>query len=365
MKRILIVAGTRPEIIKLAPVILAAKERTDTVQTTLCLTGQHVQLARQALEIFDLQPDVSLDIMRPNQTLNDIAAAVFQKLPPVIAETRPDVLLVQGDTTTAAIAAQTAFHLRVPVGHVEAGLRSHDLTAPFPEEYNRRIISTFARFNFCPTQGAAGQLRREGISSETIYITGNTVVDAVRLIVEGGNLGEPFSVDARIRPPFVLVTAHRRESFGEGFRNICAAIRECAERFADLQFVYPVHLNPNVQAPVRSYLDGIRNILLIDPVPYLSLLRLLGASAFVLTDSGGIQEEAPSFGKYCIVMREKTERMESVEMGISELVGSNQAAIVSAVERQVSHPVTVRRTENPYGDGHASERIITLLARGL
>ncbi len=364
MKRILIVAGTRPEIIKLAPVLLAAKAHSGTIQATLCLTGQHVQMAQQALQIFALTPDASLDIMRPNQTLNDIAAAVFQKLPAVIAQYRPDVLVVQGDTTTAMVAAQTAFHLRVPVGHVEAGLRSHDLAAPFPEEYNRRVISTFAQFNFCPTIGAAEQLRREGIAADSIHVTGNTVVDAVRLIAEGGNLGAPSAVDPRIRTPFVLVTAHRRESFGEGFRNICAAIRESAERFPDLQFVYPVHLNPNVQAPVRSYLEGIPNILLIDPVPYLSLLTLLRSCTFVLTDSGGIQEEAPSFGKYCIVMREKTERMESVDMGISELVGSGQTAIVSAVERQVKHPVAVDRANNPYGDGHASERIIALLTQG-
>lgn len=364
-RKILIVAGTRPEIIKLAPILLESARHPDgNLDFRFCLTGQHQQMARQALNIFDLHPDMSLDIMKPNQTLNDIAAAVFEKLPAVIHRVKPDALLVQGDTTTAAIAAQTAFHLRVPVGHVEAGLRSHDLQAPFPEEYNRRLISTFARFNFCPTARAMDNLRHEGIQDSTLHLTGNTVVDAVQDIVARGALGDPSAVDSRIRRPFVLITAHRRESFGEGFRNICRAIRICADRFPALQFVYPVHLNPNVQGPVRSLLGETANVLLIEPVPYLFLLMLLNVCEFVLTDSGGIQEEAPSLGKYCIVMRDKTERMESVEMGISELVGADFDRIVASVARQVARPVAVDRTRNPYGDGRAAHRILEILANG-
>jgi len=362
LQTILIVAGTRPEIIKIAPIILAAKG-AETIQAKLCLTGQHQSMAQEALSIFGIEPDADLEIMKHNQSLNDISKAVYEKLPPVLEQVKPDVLLVQGDTTTAAASALCAFNMKIPVGHVEAGLRSFNLEAPYPEECNRRVIGCLAMYNFCPTDAARENLRRESAQEETLHVTGNTIVDAIRIIQESKNLDELSSVDSRVRKPFVLITAHRRESFGGGFLNICTAIKECALRFKDYQFVYPVHLNPNVQGPVNELLNDVPNVLLIRPVPYLQLLTLLKHCALVLTDSGGIQEEAPSFGKYCIVMREVTERMESVNLGLSELVGTDIKKIVTAVEHAVKRPETSQSVmANPYGDGHASERILEILA---
>lgn len=363
MIRVLIVAGTRPEIIKLAPVILAARESyADRVSVTLCLTGQHQSMAEEAMGIFGLRPDSGLDIMRPNQTLSHIAQAVFERLPTEVERVRPDVLLVQGDTTTAAAAAWCAFNMRVPVGHVEAGLRTFDMQAPFPEESNRRIISTLATYNFCPTEDARANLLREGASETSLYLTGNTIVDAVRRIRSSHSLSDTGSVHKGIRQPYVLITAHRRESFGGGFENICQAVHLCAKQFPKVQFVYPVHLNPNVQDPVRRLLGGVPNVLLLEPVPYLELLTLMTSCLFILTDSGGIQEEAPTFQKYCIVMRGRTERMESVRLGFSELVGVDRERIVEAVERRMKSPMLQFPQQNPYGDGHAAERILDILA---
>lgn len=364
MKRPLVVAGTRPEIIKVAPVLLAARNGgVPSWETRFCLTGQHTSMAQEALSIFGIEPDADLAIMRPNQTLDDICRSVFEKLPPVLERFSPDVVLVQGDTTTAAMAALCAFNHRIPVGHVEAGLRSHNLAAPFPEECNRKVIGAFARFNFAPTEKARENLLREGVSPETITVTGNTVVDALNHIVERYPLDDLRSIHPGIRPPFVLITAHRRESFGGGFENICAAIHHLALRFSETQFVYPVHLNPNVQKPVHDLLGGLANVLLVSPVPYLDLLILLKNCALVLTDSGGIQEEAPSFGKYCVVLREVTERMESVLEGKSELVGTDVARITAAVARELGDTPHRVVAGNPYGDGRAAERILEVLAR--
>ena len=362
MKNLLVVAGTRPEIIKLAPVVLKARDAyKDTFSLSLCLTGQHQSMAREALSIFRIEPDTNLDIMQPGQTLNQIAQAVFERLPAVIDSVLPDVLMVQGDTTTAAMAAFCGFNRNIPVAHVEAGLRSFNLSAPYPEEANRRVINSFARYNFCPTQAARQNLSNEQVSQDRLFVTGNTIVDAVRMIEGRFSLDDPGAVDPRIQTPFILVTAHRRESFGEGFRNLCDAIRRCAEELPGHQFVYPVHLNPNVQAPVYDALSHLPNMVLMKPVPYLQLLTLLKTCLFVLTDSGGIQEEAPSFGKYCIVLRDVTERMESVHLGISELVGMNTQRIVEATTTQVRSPKLVSRQENPYGDGLASDRILQAL----
>lgn len=363
MKKLLFVAGTRPEIIKLAPVLLTAQEKyRHALAVTFCLTGQHQSMAEEALSVFGLTPDINLDIMKPRQTLNEISRAVFERLPNVIEAVKPDVLVVQGDTTTAAMAALCAFQMKVPVGHVEAGLRSFHLEAPFPEELNRKIINCFARYNFCPTEKAKHNLLNESIPSERIFLTGNTIVDAIHRIVRQYPLQEVQAVHPDIRPPYVLITAHRRESFGEGITNICRAIRESATKFPDVRFVYPVHLNPSIQGPVLELLSGVPNIVLLSPVPYLQLLTLLKNCLFVLTDSGGIQEEAPSFRKYCIVMREVTERTESVTMGISELVGTNFTAIVSAIERAMKRGGDLATDTNPYGDGKASERILYLLS---
>ena len=364
MNRILIVAGTRPEIIKTAPLVIAARRRPKAeVQVTYCLTGQHQTMAMEALGIFNVAPDDNLEIMKPGQTLNDIEEAVFRKLPPVIERYFPDVLLVQGDTTTAAAAALCAFNMKIPVGHIEAGLRSFNMLAPYPEECNRRVIGVVSAHNFCPTEGSKQNLVNEGADRRTLHVTGNTVVDALLLIKERQPLTNVQTVSTAIRAPFVLITAHRRESFGQGFANICRAIRSCAQKYPTHQFVYPVHLNPNVKGPVHELLGGVPNILLIEPVPYLQLLTLLANCALVVTDSGGIQEEAPSFGKYCVVMRDVTERMESVTAGLSELVGTDADKITAAVDRAMNRPAS-KGAPNPYGDGRACERILDILLHG-
>jgi UDP-N-acetylglucosamine 2-epimerase (non-hydrolysing) len=360
VKRILIVAGTRPEIIKTVPIVIEAQKRDD-IKVVYCLTGQHKTMAMEALSIFDVTPDNDLQIMRPNQTLNMICESVFAKLPAVIEKVKPDVVMVQGDTTTAAMTALCAFNLKVPVAHIEAGLRSFNMEAPYPEECNRRQISVLAKYNFCPTIMAKENLEREGVPDSTLYITGNTVVDALRIIQERHSLDRLDRFSIPIPKPFVLITAHRRESFGTGFENLCTAIKEAAQRYPSHQFVYPVHLNPNVKGPVHQLLDGLANVQLIEPIPYLELLTLLKHCAFVLTDSGGIQEEAPSFGKHCIVMREVTERMESVLLGMSELVGTDTEKILGAVQRTIDKNISYTVGQNPYGDGHASKKILDII----
>lgn len=362
--KLLIFAGTRPEIIKTAPLVIEAKKHSE-IGTMYCLTGQHKTMAQEALSIFNVVADDDLEIMRPNQTLNNISEAVFAKVPVVLEKIKPDAVLVQGDTTTAAMVALASFNMKIPVGHIEAGFRSFNMNAPYPEEANRRLISVLSKFNFCPTDDSAKNLRNEGVANDTITVTGNTVVDALRLIRERYSLNDLSVVNAPIQKPFVLVTAHRRESFGEGFQNISAAIRDSALKYPHLQFVYPVHLNPNVKEPVHKMLGNISNVLLIEPVSYLPLLTLLQNCEFVLTDSGGIQEEAPSFGKHCIVMRDVTERMESVNEGFSELVGADYQKIVTAIDETIKHNKHHTIQANPYGDGHSCERIIEILKNTL
>ncbi|MGD0037057.1 MAG: UDP-N-acetylglucosamine 2-epimerase (non-hydrolyzing) [Bacteroidota bacterium] len=360
MKTILLVAGTRPEIIKTAPVLIEARKRKD-IKVIYCLTGQHKTMAMEALSIFGIEPDDDLQIMRPNQTLNMICESVFTKLPLVIEQVKPDVVMVQGDTTTAAMTALCAFNMKVPVAHIEAGLRTFNLDAPYPEECNRRLIGVVAKYNLCPTALAQKNLRREGVLEEKIYVTGNTVVDALRLIQEKHNLDKLERILPNLKQPFVLITAHRRESFGGGFQNICTAIHECALRYPNFQFIYPVHLNPNVKGPVHEMLGRTSNVMLIPPIPYLEMLTLMKHCEFVLSDSGGIQEEAPSFGRHCIVMREVTERMESVDLGMSELVGTDVTKIISAVQRTIEGNIKHDLGKNPYGDGHAAEKILDIL----
>jgi len=360
LKTILLVAGTRPEIIKTAPVVLEAQKRSD-VKVVYCLTGQHKTMAMEALSIFGVQPDDDLQIMRPNQTLNMICESVFAKLPPVIERIKPDVVMVQGDTTTAAMTALCAFNMKVPVAHIEAGLRTFNMDAPYPEECNRRLVGVVAKYNLCPTTLALDYLRREGVPENTLYLTGNTAVDALRFIQEKHNLDQLEQILPDVKTPYVLITAHRRESFGGGFQNICTAIRESALRYPGVQFIYPVHLNPNVKGPVHEILGSIVNVKLIPPIPYLEMLTLIKHCEFVLSDSGGIQEEAPSFGKHCIVMREVTERMESVTLGMSELVGTDTAKIINAVRRTIEGKNKYDTGKNPYGDGHASEKILDIL----
>jgi UDP-N-acetylglucosamine 2-epimerase len=360
MKTILLVAGTRPEIIKTAPVVIEARKRND-IKVLYCLTGQHKTMAMEALTIFGITPDDDLQIMRPNQTLNMICESVFAKLPSVIEYVKPDGVMVQGDTTTAAMTALCAFNMKVPVAHIEAGLRSFNMEAPYPEECNRRLVGVVAKYNLCPTATARENLRREGVPEHTLYVTGNTVVDALRLIQEKHNLDNLEKVLPNLKRPYVLITAHRRESFGGGFQNICTAIRACALQYPSFQFIYPVHLNPNVKKPVHEMLGKIDNVKLIPPIPYLEMLTLMKHCACVLSDSGGIQEEAPSFGKHCIVMREVTERMESVHLGMSELVGTEVDKILNAVQRTIDGNIHHDIGKNPYGDGYASEKILDIL----
>ncbi len=341
--------------------IAAGKEGTSQIRLELCLTGQHEALANESLSIFGLKESYNLRIMMPNQTPNDVVKAVFDRLPPVLEKSHPDVVVVQGDTTSAAAAALCAFNAKVHVAHVEAGLRSYDLSAPFPEEMNRRTISCAARYNFAPTDSAKRNLLRESVPESTITVTGNTVVDALRIIQEEHDLDAISSIHQSIREPFVLVSAHRRESFGMGIRNICEALKICARSHPDIQFLYPVHPNPNINGPVRERLEGVNNVLLMPPVSYLELLTLMKHCALILSDSGGIQEEAPSFGKFCIVLREVTERNESVELGLSELVGTDPDGIVDAFSRRIRQESPRAPFVNPYGDGHAAMRILERL----
>jgi UDP-N-acetylglucosamine 2-epimerase (non-hydrolysing) len=362
-RHLLIVAGTRPEVIKLAPIVLAAKQRfAARVHLELCLTGQHRTMVDEALSIFSIKGDHDLNIMVANQTPNDVSRGIFDKLPGILERSKPDVVVVQGDTTSAAVASFCAFNLKIPVAHVEAGLRSYDLAAPFPEELNRKVVTCAARFNFCPTESARENLRREAVPDDTIVVTGNTIVDALRIVSEAHDLSDPTVVDRSIKSPFVLVTAHRRESFGNGIVNICTGIKECARLLPGHQFVYPVHLNPNINKPVREILANIPNVKLLPPVSYLNLLRLLRNCDLVMSDSGGIQEEAPSFGKYCAVLRDVTERGEGVRLGLSELVGTETNRIVQSVTRRLTMNQTYPSVPNPYGDGHAAEKILEHLA---
>jgi UDP-N-acetylglucosamine 2-epimerase (non-hydrolysing) len=363
-RRILLIAGTRPELIKLAPLMVAARnEEFVGADIRLILTGQHRELVSEILPLFGLSSEVNLQAIEAGGSLSHQTAHLLARLPQVLETYAPDVVAVQGDTSSAVAGALAAFHARVPVAHVEAGLRTHDLSAPFPEEANRRMLGILSTFHFCPTERAAANLRSEQVLPERLVVTGNTVVDALRLIRSEHQLNDLGSVHHQIRPPFVLMTAHRRESFGEGLRAVCEAVKACAQKHPETQFVYPVHLNPHVWKPVHQALGGVPNVLLIPPVSYVQLLTLLQGAACVMTDSGGIQEEAPSFGQHCLVLREKTERLESVEAGLSELVGLDPDRIVAAVSRVLRDGVRHDNVANPYGDGHAAERILRVLMR--
>ncbi len=355
-ERILLVVGTRPEAIKLAPVVRRLREEPDRFEAILCATAQHREMLDQVLSVFDLRADVDLDLMRPGQSPNEVASRVFGALDPLLERLAPDWLLVQGDTTTAMCAAVAAFHRRVRVGHIEAGLRTGDFQHPFPEEMNRRVVDLVAEAYFVPTARAARALAAEGTPEARIHRTGNTVVDALLDIARRD--GEEPETDT------VLITAHRRESFGEPLAGIVRAIARLARAFPQTRFLHVVHPNPNVLAAVRANAN-LPNVDLLDPLDYRGLVRLLRRSRIVLTDSGGIQEEAPTFGKPVLVMREKTERPEGVEAGLALLVGTDEERIVAEASRLLSDPSARRRMSegrNPYGDGLASDRIADALA---
>lgn len=360
------VFGTRPEAIKLAPVIRALRRHPDQVECKVCVTAQHRHMLDQVLELFAIRPDHDLDIMRENQSLSQVTAAVFDRLDPVLAAERPDWVLVQGDTTTVMAASLVAFYHHIRVGHVEAGLRTGDRRQPFPEEINRRVTSVVADLHFAPTAWARDNLLREGIAADCIHVTGNPVIDALLAVADmpydatqGPLAGLPWQ--RRI----LLVTAHRREHFGRPLEEICQALLELARCYRDdVQVVYPVHLNPNVQEPVYRLLDGQPNITLLPPLDYQPLVYLMKRCYLVLTDSGGIQEEAPSLGKPVLVLRDTTERPEGVQAGTVRLVGPHHQAIVAEASRLLEDSAAYQamaHAVNPYGDGHAAARIVDVL----
>jgi UDP-N-acetylglucosamine 2-epimerase len=367
--RVLCVFGTRPEAIKMAPVVRALDAAGSGVAPVVCVTEQHQEMLEQVLRFFDLRPDHRLGVMSADQSPSQIAARVLERLPAVLAAVKPAAVLVQGDTTTSVAAALAAFHARIPVGHVEAGLRTGRLDSPFPEEANRRLTTQIARWHFAATVGARDNLLHEGIPATRVVVTGNPVVDALSWAVErlgAARVGPLLPRDPSRR--LVLVTAHRRESFGAPFVELCRALRELADRNPDVELVYPVHLNPAVQSPVRRILRGHPRIHLVPPVAYPALVDLLRRCILVLTDSGGIQEEAPSLGKPVLVLRDTTERPEGVAAGTARLVGTARGRIVAETERLLHDRdayESMARAHNPYGDGHASERIVRVLRGAL
>jgi UDP-N-acetylglucosamine 2-epimerase (non-hydrolysing) len=362
--RPLIVFGTRPEAIKLAPVILECFRRPEEISPIVCSTGQHREMLDQVLGYFAISPDLDLGLMQPGQTLAAVAAGCLRAIDEVIVDRDPDCVVVQGDTTTVMATAMAAFFRKVPLVHVEAGLRTGDLMAPWPEEFNRRVASIVTRLHCAPTETSAAALRNEGIPAANIKVTGNTVIDALLHTVE-----KERADDGRWRNKYpaatsdsvVLITGHRRENFGTGLANTCEAIRQLAAQHPATEFIYPVHLNPNVRGPVHERLGNLPNIHLVPPADYPEFVWLMDRATVVLTDSGGVQEEAPSLGCRILVTREKTERPEAVDAGLAELVGTDREVIVQKVDealRQGKRATTGQAIKNPYGDGQASRRIV-------
>lgn len=372
-KKVLLVFGTRPEAIKMAPLALQLKQQQDCFETKVCVTGQHRQMLDQVLELFNLSPDFDLNLMKPGQTLSDITAGVLKGLEQVFAEWTPDVVLVHGDTATTFAASLAAYYHKIAVGHVEAGLRTGDIYSPWPEEANRKLTGALTTYHFAPTQSSYNNLIKENISPENITITGNTVIDALLTVKEkvenNQEIISQFEQQFDFLDPekkLILVTGHRRENFGQGFLNICSALANIAKQHPEVQIVYPVHLNPNVQKPVNELLSGISNIHLIAPQDYLPFVYLMNRSYLILTDSGGIQEEAPSLAKPVLVMRDTTERPEAVEAGTVKLVGTDAALIQQSVIELLENPdlyQTMAAAHNPYGDGTACQQIIHALKK--
>lgn len=360
--RVLSVFGTRPEAIKMAPVVLELRRRGEAIESFVCVTGQHREMLDQILGAFSIQPDTDLDLMAPNQTLNALVSRAVGRLDEVYAFYQPDVVLVQGDTSTAMAGAMAAFHRRIAVGHIEAGLRTGDRWSPFPEEVNRRLISLFASRHFAPTKAAVQALLAESVPPESVWLTGNTSIDTLRMVLENPSLGHAPNIHPQRR--LILVTAHRRENFDGGIRRICEAIRILLERNSDIEIIYPVHPNPNVKSVVYELLSDIERAHLEHPADYFTFVRLQQAAHLILTDSGGIQEEAPFLGKPVLVLRENTERPEAVECGAAELVGTDVERIVSRTEALLRDEMEYRRmtmAKNPFGDGNAARRIVDVL----
>jgi len=373
--RVLSIFGTRPEAIKMAPVMRELERHREQMESIACVTAQHREMLDQVLTLFGIKPDIDLDLMEENQSPASFTARAMGALTDVMKEVEPDLVLVQGDTTTAMVASLAAFYGQIPVGHVEAGLRTHSRYSPFPEEMNRRLLGALATYHFAPTARAAGALRREGVPEETIFVTGNPVIDALHWISSRrpglgtiqflASLGlDAGGVVSRNGLRTLLVTAHRRESFGEPLVEICRALKCLAERNPNVQIVYAVHPNPNVRQAVFSLLADDSRIHLVDPLPYETLVHLMARSYLILTDSGGLQEEGPAIGKPVLVLRGETERSEGVETGVAKLVGTDAAAIVDETERILHNPEIYQRMAcavSPYGDGHAAGRIVQII----
>lgn len=379
MKKIMLVFGTRPEAIKMAPLVKEFQKYPDKFQTIICVTGQHREMLDQVLHIFDIHPDYDLNIMKQGQDLYDVTARVLTGMRDVLKEVQPDVVLVHGDTTTSTAAALAAFYQQIPVGHVEAGLRTHNIYSPWPEEMNRQLTGRIATYHFAPTPLSRENLLKENVADEKITVTGNTVIDALYWVVEkiktdevlSGELKEElfnagYDVD-RLKEgkKLVLITGHRRENFGDGFINMCTAIKDLTKKYSDVDFVYPMHLNPNVRKPIHEVfgenLNNLGNMFFIEPLEYLSFVYLMEKATIVLTDSGGIQEEAPGLGKPVLVMRDTTERPEALSAGTVKLVGTNYEKIVSNVSVLLDDAVAYEKMSkavNPYGDGLACGRIV-------
>lgn len=382
MKKVMLVFGTRPEAIKMAPLVKEFQKYPETFKTIVCVTGQHRQMLDQVLQLFEIVPDYDLNIMKQGQDLYDVTARVLTGMRDVLKESQPDVVLVHGDTTTSTAAALAAFYQQIPVGHVEAGLRTHNIYSPWPEEMNRQITGRIATYNFAPTPLSKSNLLREAVAEESITVTGNTVIDALYWVVnkikedkvlneELQNLLVQAGYDVtRLAggKKLVLITGHRRENFGDGFINMCTAIRDLTQKYPDVDFVYPMHLNPNVRKPIHEVfgedLSNLGNMFFIEPLEYLSFVYLMEKSNIVLTDSGGIQEEAPGLGKPVLVMRDTTERPEALEAGTVKLVGTDYDKIVNEVSLLLddqAHYDAMSKAVNPYGDGLACGRIVETL----
>lgn len=382
MKKIMLVFGTRPEAIKMAPLVKEFQKHPDTFQTIVCVTGQHREMLDQVLNIFDIRPDFDLNIMKQGQDLYDVTARVLTGMRDVLREAQPDVVLVHGDTTTSTAAALAAFYQQIPVGHVEAGLRTHNILSPWPEEMNRQITGRIASYHFAPTALSRQNLLQENVDDANITVTGNTVIDALYWVVY--RIKNDPSLDAELEEvlrragydvnrladgrPLVLITGHRRENFGDGFINMCTAIKQLTERYPNVDFVYPMHLNPNVRRPIHEVfgddLSNLGNMYFIEPLEYLSFVYLMEKSTIVLTDSGGIQEEAPGLGKPVLVMRDTTERPEALEAGTVKLVGTDREKIFNEVSTLLDDAAAYARMSqavNPYGDGLACSRIVERL----
>ena len=374
MKKILIVFGTRPEAIKMAPLVKEFQKDVLNFDTKVCVTAQHREMLDQVLDLFQIIPDYDLNIMKPGQDLYDVTSNILLKIKPVLEGFNPDVVLVHGDTATTFATSLAAYYQKIKIGHVEAGLRTGDLYSPWPEEGNRRLTGTLTDYHFAPTENSQQNLLNESLDESSIFITGNTVIDALQLVINRIDTDKTLKLKIKktitqsgfkeLNSKFILVTGHRRENFGQGFLNICEALKVLAKNNPDINILYPVHLNPNVRKPVNELLSNVENIKLVEPFQYEEFVYLMSQSYLILTDSGGIQEEAPSLGKPVLVMRDTTERPEAVEAGTVKLVGSNRDNIIKEVQNLLNDSIEYQRmsrAHNPYGNGNASNNIVNIL----